>query len=56
MFYLTGTGIPKLMNGNSLQWYYSESEHGKGAPDGVVGCINRTAKRIVKRTGSRSNY
>lgn len=32
---------------NSLTWNYSESGHGKGAPDGVGGTLKRTADRLI---------
>lgn len=32
---------------NSLTWNYSESGHGKGAPDGVGGTLKRTADQLI---------
>lgn len=47
VFYL----IPKLHwhfdNLETVTWNYSESGHGKGAPDGVGGVLKRTADQIV---------
>ncbi|KAJ0178551.1 hypothetical protein K1T71_006374 [Dendrolimus kikuchii] len=37
---------PRLV---SLTWNYTESGHGKGAPDGVGGTLKRTADAIVAR-------
>lgn len=31
----------------NLTWNYSESGHGKGAPDGVGGILKRTADQLV---------
>lgn len=33
----------------NIMWHYSESGHGKGAPDGVGGLLKRTADGIVAR-------
>lgn len=41
--------LTKLANAKSLYWHYFEAGHGKGAPDGVGGCIKRTADNIVAR-------
>lgn len=41
--------LTKLANAKSLYWHYLEVGHGKGAPDGVGGCIKRTADNIVAR-------
>lgn len=30
-----------------IQWHYSEAGHGKGAPDGIGGCLKRTADGLV---------
>lgn len=32
-----------------MSWNYSETGHGKGAPDGVGGVLKRTADHIVAR-------
>lgn len=49
LFYLLGNYAP-LMFGDScaeINWHYSEAGHGKGAPDGIGGCLKRTADRLV---------
>lgn len=49
IFYLIGNYVP-VMFGNScstIHWHYSEAGHGKGAPDGIGGCLKRTADRLV---------
>ncbi|CAH2002656.1 unnamed protein product [Acanthoscelides obtectus] len=41
------TEIPKLLDVEAISWNYFESGHGKGAVDGVGGCLKRTADRLV---------
>ncbi|CAG4931876.1 unnamed protein product [Colias eurytheme] len=36
--------LPKL---RTVVWHYSESGHGKGAPDGIGGVLKRTADQLV---------
>lgn len=43
MFYLIATHINEQLGAETIRWHYSESGHGKGAPDGVGGCIKRMA-------------
>lgn len=31
----------------TIQRHYSEAGHGKGAPDGIGGCLKRTADGLV---------
>lgn len=45
MFHLVINHICLTLNLEKFMWHYSESGHGKGAPDGVGGCIKRTADR-----------
>lgn len=50
MFQLFGSVIPTMLNNVALKkmtWNYSESGHGKGAPDGVGACLKRTVDRMV---------
>lgn len=47
MFHLMGTQLSKLLKVNELRWHYSESGHGKGAPDGVERCLKRNADSLV---------
>lgn len=49
MFVMAAKLLTKLANAKSLYWHYLEAGHGKGAPDGVGGCIKRTADNIVAR-------
>ena len=30
-----------------MRWHFTEKGHGKGAPDGIGGCIKRTADRLI---------
>lgn len=39
--------IPSFPNLNKLTWNYSESGHGKGAPDGIGAVVKRTADKVV---------
>lgn len=48
MFYLIANYLGKEMNNvNNIIWHYSEKGHGKGAPDGVGGCIKRLSDNSV---------
>lgn len=47
MFNFMGTQLTKLFQVKELQWHYSESGHGKGAPDGIGGCLKRNADKLV---------
>lgn len=42
-----GTQLTKLFQVKELRWHYSESGHGKGAPDGIGGCLKRNADKLV---------
>lgn len=55
MFYLVGTYLTKQLNVSNLQWHYSESGHGKGAPDGVGGYLKRTADMLVSQSKDITN-
>ncbi len=41
--------IPRFSKLQNATWEYSESSHGKGAPDGVGGTIKRTCDKVVAR-------
>lgn len=48
LFYFLQNVIPKLYpNVKYISWNYTESGHGKGAPDGIGATIKRTADRLV---------
>lgn len=48
IFYLLSNQIMRYVpTVQKVLWNYSESGHGKGAPDGVGGVLKRTADRIV---------
>ncbi|CAH0397048.1 unnamed protein product [Chilo suppressalis] len=49
MFHLIATYLSKVLSVNSITWHYSERGHGKGAPDGVGGCIKRICDSCVAR-------
>ena len=47
MFYLLGTFFRKEFGAKTMRWHFTEMGHGKGAPDGIGGCIKRTTDRII---------
>ncbi|CAH1119454.1 unnamed protein product [Phaedon cochleariae] len=47
MFYLIGSKLAEILEVNEISWNYFESGHGKGAVDGVGGCLKRSADRLV---------
>lgn len=47
IFYLIAHAIQQNIDVSIATWNYMEAGHGKGAPDGVGGCLKRTADRIV---------
>nr|CAI5853399.1 unnamed protein product [Callosobruchus analis] len=49
MFYLIATYIADILDVNQIQWHYSESGHGKGAPDGIGGSVKRKADESVAK-------
>lgn len=56
MFYILATKLPKqLPNIQRFSWNFSESGHGKGAPDGVGATCKRTADSIVATGGDIEN-
>lgn len=55
MFYLAATLVAKELQVDSLHWHYSEKGHGKGAPDGIGGCIKRLADTIVSHVRDIQN-
>lgn len=55
MFYFIMV-LAEILNSSSVRWHYFESHHGKGAPDGIGGCVKRSADNIVARGQDISNY
>lgn len=55
MFFLMQVFLSKFCQ-NSLTWNYSESGHGKGAPDGVGGTLKRTADRLIAEGRDLASY
>lgn len=51
MFYLLAKFLGKRLEAETIQLQLSESGHGKGAPDGISGCIKRRLDSLVA-TGS----
>ncbi|KAF2884159.1 hypothetical protein ILUMI_22018 [Ignelater luminosus] len=47
MFLLMFEYIAKTQTEQSFRWHFSERGHGKGAPDGVGGCLKRTEDTLV---------
>lgn len=56
MFFLMTVYLTKQLDVQNLRWHYSESGHGKGAPDGVGGYIKRQADRLVALGEDISSY
>ncbi|KAJ8722265.1 hypothetical protein PYW08_004667 [Mythimna loreyi] len=47
MFHLIANYVSKISNAERIVWHFSEAGHGKGAPDGVGGCVKRTCDNMV---------
>jgi hypothetical protein len=47
MFYLIYTFFQEELQCQTIRWHFTEKGHGKGAPDGVGGCVKRTADAMV---------
>lgn len=47
MFYLAVSVLAKELGIGSVSWHFSEKGHGKGAVDGIGGCLKRTADNLV---------
>lgn len=47
IFYLIAHALQHSVPVSVATWNYMEAGHGKGAPDGIGGCLKRTADRIV---------
>lgn len=56
MFYLMATYLAEKLGVDELRWHYSETHHGKGAPDGIGGCIKRTADDMVAKGTDIPNF
>ncbi|GBO20181.1 hypothetical protein AVEN_195401-1 [Araneus ventricosus] len=56
MFYLIATFLAPELGVDALNWHYTESGHGKGAPDGVGGCLKRIANSLVGRGKDMNNF
>nr|CAH7731989.1 unnamed protein product [Callosobruchus chinensis] len=55
MFHLACSYLANLLDVKTMTWHFSEAGHGKGAPDGVGGCLKRNADAIVGRGKDLSN-
>nr|CAI5852709.1 unnamed protein product [Callosobruchus analis] len=49
MFFLMVNFLAEMLRVQRLRWIFSEPGHGKGAPDGVGGCLKRTAGNLVSQ-------
>lgn len=56
MFQLFGSLLSVMFRVHKMHWHYSESGHGKGAPDGVGGYLKRTADSLVGAGTDISNH
>lgn len=55
MFHLIANYLSKISKAEIINWHFSEAGHGKGAPDGVGGCIKRTCDNAVTNGQDISN-
>lgn len=55
MFHMIVNYLSKISNADTIVWHFSEAGHGKGAPDGVGGCVKRTCDNIVANGRDVSN-
>lgn len=49
MFQIFGSTLSTWLESERMAWHYSESSHGKGAPDGIGGAIKRAADAIIAK-------
>lgn len=56
MFDLIGTQLTQIFKVKELRWHHSESGHGKGAPDGIGGCLKRNADSLVAQGRDISSF
>jgi len=49
MFHLIATYLNEVFQIDTLIWNYTEKGHGKGAPDGVGGCVKRIADDFIAK-------
>ncbi|CAH1118147.1 unnamed protein product [Phaedon cochleariae] len=49
MFHLASSYLPRIVGAINIFWHFSEAGHGKGAPDGIGGCLKRSADGLVAR-------
>lgn len=47
LFFMIVNYISKILNKGTITWLYTETNHGKGAPDGVDGCLKRIWDNFV---------
>ncbi|XP_072945537.1 uncharacterized protein [Epargyreus clarus] len=55
MFYMLVNYLSKIADVESIVWHFSEVGHGKGAPDGVGGCVKRICDTAVAHGRDVSN-
>ncbi|CAG9787325.1 unnamed protein product [Diatraea saccharalis] len=56
MFYLIANYVSKELDVEAVIWHFSEKGQGKGAPDGVGGCVKRLCDNSVAIGKDVSNY
>lgn len=56
MFFLLANHIAKKHALQECSWNYCEAGHGKGAPDGVGGCLKRSADGLVAKGKDIPNF
>jgi hypothetical protein len=55
MMFLVNDILCRSYNISSMEWLFSESGHGKGAPDGIGAAVKRQADSFVAHGGSIQN-
>lgn len=58
MFYIIGCDFQKYLPTTLkyIIWNYTEAGHGKGAPDGIGGCVKRTADSLISMGQDISSF
>ncbi|CAG9786535.1 unnamed protein product [Diatraea saccharalis] len=47
MFQMIANYLGNITNAETITWHFTETGHGKGAPDGVGGCLKRICDKAV---------
>lgn len=55
MFYMIANYLSKIISAHTIIWHFTEAGHGKGAPDGIGGCMKRICDKAVANGKDVSN-